>query len=191
MKKYLTIIIAAIISTTAFSQSKWTLDKAHTDIGFTTTHMKITEVYGEFKEFDGEVVTTSEDFDGSEIVFSAKVESIDTENSKRDEHLRSDDFFNAEKYPEIKFHGKIVKESNKYFLVGDFTIRDITEKVRFDVKYNGSIEVWGGKKAGFKISGTIDRFDYDLKWDRAIEDGGLIVGNEVLITCNIELDQVK
>jgi polyisoprenoid-binding protein YceI len=191
MRLYFVLVLAAILSTAAFSQTKWTLDKTHTNIGFTTTHMKITEVYGEFKEFDGEVVSTSDDFEGSTVVFSAKVESIDTDNSKRDEHLRSDDFFNAEKYPEIKFDGKIVKESNNYFLVGEFTIRDITEKARFDVKYNGSIEAWGGKKAGFKISGTIDRFDYDLKWDRAIEDGGLIVGNEVIITCNVELDQVK
>jgi len=191
MKKYLVIVLAAVVSTTAFGQTRWTIDKSHTNIGFTTTHMKIAEVYGEFREFEGEVTSTSEDFDGSKVTFTARVESIDTENSKRDDHLKSDDFFNSEKFPEITFKGKIVKEGNKYFLEGDFTIRDITEKVKFDVKYNGSIDAWNGRKAGFKVTGTIDRFDYDLKWDRAIESGGLIVGREVGITCNVELDEAK
>jgi len=191
MKKYLALIIAALISTAAISQTKWTLDKPHTNIGFTTTHMKIAEVYGEFKEFDGEVVSTSEDFAGSKVVFTVVVESISTDNDRRDQHLQSDDFFNAKKFPEIKFDGEIEKEGSKYFLVGDFTIRDITEQVRFDLKYNGSIKTGNRKKAGFKVTGTIDRFDYDLTWDRAIESGELIVSREIVISCNVELNEVK
>jgi polyisoprenoid-binding protein YceI len=191
MKKYLFIVAAVMISISGFGQTKWTLDKSHTNIGFTITHMMISEVYGEFTEFDGEVVSTSEDFDGSKVSFTAKVESINTENEKRDQHLQSDDFFNAKEFPELTFDGKIVKENDKYFLIGDFTIRDVKEEVKFDVRYNGTIEAWNGKKAGFKITGTIDRFDYNLKWDRAIESGGLIVSREVTITCNVELDEVK
>ena len=191
MKKYLFIAAAALISISAFGQTKWTLDKSHTNIGFSITHMKISEVYGEFTEFEGEVISTSDDFDGSKVSFSAQVASIDTKNEKRDQHLQSDDFFNAAEYPEIRFEGKILKEGNDYFLAGDFTIRDITEEVKFDVRYNGTIDAWNGKKAGFKITGTIDRFDYNLKWGRTIESGGLIVSREVTISCNVELDEVK
>lgn len=191
MKKYLFIAAAALISISGFGQTKWTLDKSHTNIGFSITHMKISEVYGEFREFEGEVISTSDDFDGSKVSFSAQVASIDTKNEKRDQHLQSDDFFNAAEYPEIRFEGKILKEGNDYFLAGDFTIRDITEEVKFDVRYNGTIDAWNGKKAGFKITGTIDRFDYNLKWGRTIESGGLIVSREVTISCNVELDEVK
>lgn len=189
--RILTLLALVLYSTQTFAQTKWTVDKAHTNIKFTVTHMMIAEVDGEFQEFDATVTSTKENFDGSDVVFSAKTASIDTENERRDNHLKSDDFFNAEKFPEIKFSGKLQKEGDKYYLVGDFTMRDVTKPVKFDVKYNGTVEGGRGKKAGFKVTGTVDRFDYNLKWDRTMDAGGLVVGKEVGITCNVELNEVK
>jgi polyisoprenoid-binding protein YceI len=192
MKKTLFSILAVVLIGTqaVTAQTKWALDKSHTDIRFTATHMVISEVDGEFKEFDGSVVSTSDDFAGSEVEFVAKVASIDTDNERRDGHLKSDDFFNAEMYPEVKFKGKITKEGDKFFLVGDFTMRDVTQPIKFDVKYNGQVPGRGGKKAGFKITGSVDRFAYGLKWNNAIETGELVVSQEIKITCNVELNEV-
>ena len=150
----------------------------------------ISEVNGTFNEFDGSVISSNEDFSDSEITFTAKTASVFTDQERRDNHLKSDDFFNAEEYPEMKFSGNIIKEGEAYFLIGDLTIRDITKQVKFDTKYNGTIPGRRGRKAGFKVSGTIDRFEYGLKWDRAIETGSLVAGREIRITCNIELNEV-
>ena len=191
MKKIaLVILIAQVFSQSSLAQTEWAIDKAHSNIRFSVMHYVITEVEGQFKEFDAKVTSNSaDDFNGATIEFAAKVASIDTDNEKRDGHLKSDDFFNADKYPEIKFKGKLEGTGNDYELVGDFTMRDVTKPVRFKVKYNGSVPVKNGMKAGFKISGEVDRFEYGMKFDRALETGGLVVGQEVGITCNIELNQ--
>ncbi len=188
----LIIFVLTLCFSQSFAQTKWALDKSHTNIKFTVTHMMISEVDGEFREFDATVTSTKDNFDGSEVEFIAKTASIDTGNERRDNHLKSDDFFNAEQFPELKFKGKIQKEGEKYYLVGDFTIRDVMKPVKFDVKYNGTINGGRGKKAGFKVMGTINRFDYNLKWDRMIEaGGGLVASKEIAITCNVELNEVK
>ena len=121
MKKTLFSILAVVLIGTqaVTAQTKWALDKSHTDIRFTATHMVISEVDGEFKEVDGTVETTSDDFVGAQVQFVAKVASIDTDNERRDGHLKSDDFFNAEMYPEIKFNGKIVKEGDNLSTIAD------------------------------------------------------------------------
>ncbi|HEY8396783.1 MAG TPA: YceI family protein, partial [Flavihumibacter sp.] len=108
-------------------------------------------------------------------------------------HLKSDDFFNAEKYPTIKFEGTSMKPlgNNKYELTGNLTIRDVTKQVTWNVTHGGILAGSRGKKAGFKATTTINRFDYGLKWDRATETGGLVVGKEVEITVKLELDEVK
>jgi len=190
MKKL--IIILALITTASagYSQTEWKIDKNHSSIRFASIHMVISEVVGKFNEFDGAIVSPAEDFGNSTVNFTAKVASIDTDNGRRDNHLRSDDFFNAEVYPEITFTGKIEKEDDNYFLVGNFTIRETTKDIKFDVKYFGQIPSKRGRKAGFKITGVINRFDYGLKWDNTIEAGGLVVGEEITITCNLELNEV-
>lgn len=185
------MLVALVWTQAVKAQTKWTLDKNHTNIRFTAVHYVITEVEGEFKEFDGSVTSASDDFEGAEIEFAAKVASISTDNERRDGHLKSDDFFNAEQFPEVKFAGKIEKEGNKYYLVGDFTMRDVTKPVKFDVIYNGTLALEKGKKAGFKIIGIVDRFEYGLKYDSTIETGGLVVSQEIQITCNVELNEVK
>lgn len=173
-----------------FGQTVWNLDKAHTEIQFNVQHLVISEVSGKFKEFDGKVTSSSEDFDGSEIHFKAMVNSINTDSEQRDGHLKSDDFFNAEKYPELHVKGKLEKNGSGYVLKGEMTIRDVTKPIAFDVKYNGTVtDPWGNTKAGFKINGSIDRFDYNLKWNALMEAGGAVVDEEINIVCNVELQK--
>jgi len=180
-----------LIGLQSFSQSNWTIDNSHSDIGFKVTHMAISQVDGRFTDFKANVTGAGDDFAGSDVEFSAKVASINTNNERRDGHLKSADFFDAESFPEIKLKGKIQKEGNKYFLVGDFTMKDITKRVKFDVKYNGMIDSGRGMKAGFRVTGVIDRFDYGLTWNRTIESGGLIVSREVEINCNVQLNEAN
>ncbi len=188
------LILALVLLTTqvVLAQTKWTIDKNHTDIRFTAIHYVITEVDGEFKVFEGSVTSMSDDFVGAEVQFTAEVGSISTDNERRDNHLKSDDFFNAEQFPQIKFSGKIEKEDDKLYLVGEFTMRDVTKPIKFDVTHNGTVDLGErGRKAGFKIKGSVDRFEYGIKFDRALETGGLVVSQEIQITCNVELNESK
>lgn len=184
-------ILAAIvwISVASFGQTTWTLDKNHTTIGFTTTHMVVSEVDGRFNQFDGKVVSKSDDFDGASIEFTAQVASVSTENERRDNHLKSDDFFSAEKYPAIKFEGTLVKDGGKYKLKGKLTMRDVTKEVNFDVTYGGTVDTGRGVKAGFKITGTINRQEFGLKWANKLASGDLVVADDVQIVCRVELNK--
>lgn len=190
MKKIACILLFASLTSGIFAQTKWKVDGGHTDIRFTVTHMLISEVDGEFSEFTGTVSSPSEDFTGSEVAFTAQAASVDTDNERRDNHLKGPDFFDAEEFSEITFTGKIEKEDEKHYLVGDFTMKGVTKAIKFDVKYNGQVSGRRGKKAGFKIQGEIDRFAYNLNWSRAMEAGGLVVGEIIQITCNVELNEV-
>lgn len=182
--------VPLIISSSVLAQTTWTIDKAHSRVGFSVTHMVITDVEGYFKNYDAEITTEGDDFSKAKIDFTVKTNSIFTDNEKRDDHLRSDDFFNAEKYPMMTFKGKSMTKINdkKFKLVGDLTIRDVTKQVELDVKYNGTVkDAWGNTKAGFKITGEINRFDYNLKWNKAIETGSLVVGKEVELIIDLQL----
>lgn len=188
------MVVLVLLSTTLIAQVSWKLDKPHTKIGFTVTHMLITDVDGNFKEYSGSIVSQNDDFQNAKIEFEAEIASIFTDNNSRDKHLKSDDFFNAEKFPTLKFVSKSFTkiEGKNYKLVGDFTMKGVTKEVTFDVKYNGTItDPWGKTRAGFKISGEIDRFDYNLNWNKALETGGLVVSNEVEIDIKIELIKKK
>ena len=189
MKKVSTLLVAVAFAGTAFAQTTWNIDKPHSKVGFSVAHLVVSETEGNFKEFDGKVVSKAADFNGADVEFTAKVASVNTEDEKRDGHLMSDDFFNAEKYPEIKFKGNLVKQGTKYVLKGNLTIRDVTKPVTLDVVYGGTAKAFGGEKAGFKINGKINRQDYNLKWSKTTEAGGLVVGDEVEITAKIELNK--
>lgn len=173
--------------------AKWALDKGHSNVKFTVTHMVVSDVEGSFKLFDGAMEHTKADYSDAKITFSVDVNSINTDNTNRDNHLKGDDFFNAATYPSMKFESTSFTPlgGNKYKLDGNLTIRDVTKPVSFDVTYGGSINTQRGAKAGFKAKTTINRFDYNLKWDRATETGGLVVGKEVGIQVNVELNEVK
>jgi polyisoprenoid-binding protein YceI len=188
MKKLTTLILGLLISGGVFAQTKWTLDKAHSNVTFAVTHMTVAETTGEFKEYDINVTSPSEDFNGADVVFTAKTASIDTKNERRDGHLKSADFFEAEKYPDLKFVGKLAKDGGKYKLKGQLTIKDVTKDAEFDVVYRGTLKQSKGTKAGFKLTGVVNRYDYNVKFDAKVESGGLVVGKDVEITANIELN---
>lgn len=189
MKKINSLFALLLIAGSTFAQASWTIDKAHSKIGFTVTHMAISEVEGNFKDFDATVNAKTDDFSGSDVTFTAKVASIDTDNEKRDGHLKSPDFFDAEKYPEISFKGTLEKAGDKYKLKGDFTMHGVTKKVELDVTYGGTMDTGRGKKAGFKVSGKIDRKDYGLVWANKTPGGELVVSDKVDISCKIEVDK--
>jgi polyisoprenoid-binding protein YceI len=190
MKKLLLSIGLLVGATLTYGQTEWVTDNAHTTIGFSVSHLVISEVEGEFHEFTASVKSPSEDFAGSEVSFAAQIGSIDTDNEQRDGHLKSPDFFDAENFPELKFNGKVVKTGDKYTLVGKLTMRDVTKDVTFAVKYNGTIkDPYGNIKSGFKISGTVNRKEYGLKWGVLTEAGGAVVSDQVEIICNVELQK--
>jgi polyisoprenoid-binding protein YceI len=168
--------------------SVWTVDKPHTNVKFSISHLVISDVDGNFRSFDGTMEASKADFSDAKINFTADVSSINTDNDMRDNHLKSDDFFNAAKFPQIKFVSTsfIPQGDNKYKLAGNLTIRDITKAVTFDVKYGGTVVAMGGTHAGFKATTKIDRFDYNLKWNKATEGGGMVVGKDVDITLNVD-----
>jgi polyisoprenoid-binding protein YceI len=167
--------------------TNWTLDKPHTNVKFSVSHLVISDVDGKFKSFDGTMTNTKPDFSDAKINFSADVSSISTDNDQRDAHLKSDDFFNEAKFPQIKFESTsfVPLGNNKYTLVGNLTIRDVTKAVTFDVKYGGTVNMYG-THIGFKATTTINRFDYNLKFSATTESGGMVVGKDVDITLNVD-----
>lgn len=194
MKKINILLVVMLFSASLFAQTKWTVDKSHSKVQFSVTHMVISDVSGNFKNFDTYVETNGDDFENAKIDFWADVNSINTENEGRDKHLKSDDFFNAEKFPKIIFKSKSMKKvsDGKYQLVGDFTMRDVTKEITLDVSYRGMVgDGRGGTKAGFKIKGEVNRFDYNLKWNGLVETGGLVVGKEVSLMIDLELQKIK
>lgn len=175
----------------ATEATTWTIDKAHSNVKFNVTHLVVSEVDGSFKVFDGSMVHTKPDYSDAKINFSVDVNSINTDNDMRDKHLKSDDFFNAEKYPAMSFESSSFTPlgGNKYKLSGNLTIRDVTKPVVFDVTYGGTVTAMGKTKIGFKAKTTIDRFDYNLKWNKATEAGGLVVSKEVDLLVNVEMNK--
>ncbi len=169
--------------------TKWVVDKVHTNVLFSVSHLVVSDVEGKFKSFDGSLQSDKADFSDANIEFTVDVSSISTDNENRDNHLKSDDFFNAAKFPQIKFVSTSFQPTggNKYKLSGNLTIRDVTKPVVFDVTFGGIASAMGGTHAGFKAKTTINRFDYNLKWSATTEAGGLVVGKDVDITINLDL----
>ena len=189
MKKTLIALALLVATLSTNAQTTWKSENSHTNVRFSVPHLVISETEGTFKKFDGTVVSSNADFTDAKIDFSIDVASINTDNEMRDNHLKSDDFFNAEKFPKITFKGVSLKKvsGNKYILEGDLTIRDVTKRVKLDVVYNGTVkDPYGNTKAGFKITGIINRFDYNLKWNTMAE-AGAVVGQDVTLVVNLEL----
>jgi polyisoprenoid-binding protein YceI len=191
MKKIWIMSFVFILSTAAlFSGDKgWTLDKAHSNIGFSVKHMVISRVTGNFRKFDVTFNSTKDDFTDGYVEAVIDVASINTDNEKRDQHLQSDDFFNAAKFPQIKFKSSSFQKvgGSKYKITGAMTMRDVTKQVTFDAEYNGTVKSpWGATVCSWTVTTAVNRFDYNLKWSKAIETGGLIVGDMVAITMDLE-----
>ncbi|MBL7682236.1 MAG: polyisoprenoid-binding protein [Flavipsychrobacter sp.] len=178
----------------ATTATKWNLDRSHSGVKFSVSHLVISETEGTFKVFDGTVTSPSTDFNNASINFNVDVNSINTDDDKRDGHLKSDDFFNAEKYPAMKFTSTSFKKvkGNQYALEGNLTIRDVTKKVKLNVVYGGTVkDPWGNIKAGFKATGKINRKEFGLKWGAVTEAGGAVVGDEVNMEIKVEFAQQK
>ena len=174
------------------AQTTWKADATHSSVKFSVSHLVVSETEGTFKVYDANVTSTKEDFTDAKIDFAIDVNSINTENEMRDKHLKSDDFFNAEKFPKILFKGASFKKvsGNKYLLEGELTIRDVTKKVKLHVMYGGTVkDPYGNTKAGFKVTGTVDRLAYGLKWNTLTEAGGAVVGKDVELTVKLELQK--
>ncbi len=194
MKKAVVAFAAFFIMSASMAQTTWKIDNSHSNVKFSVTHLVVSDVDGSFKDYAATIQSSKPDFTDATIDFSVNVNSINTDNENRDKHLKSDDFFNAEKFPQMIFKGTSFKKvsGNKYALEGNLTIRDITKKIKFVVLYGGTVkDPWGNIKAGFKATGSVNRFDYNLKWNTLTEAGGAVVGKEVRITLNLEFTQQK
>jgi len=193
MKKLL-ILLAALASVNGTQAANWKVDASHSNVKFTVTHLVVSEVEGYFRVFDGSISAEKEDFSDANIQFSVDANSINTDNTNRDEHLKGDDFFNTAKFPSMTFKSTSFKKvsDKKYVLTGNLTIRDVTKQVSFDVTYNGKVkDPWGNTKSGFKASSSINRQDYKLTWSKLTEAGGAVVSDEVDIRLNLEFKLEK
>ena len=187
MRKFSALLLALVF---AFSiqAAAWEADVTHSSVQFVVSHLTISKVRGEFTDFDGALNFDGQNLKDGSVNFTVKTASISTGNTNRDDHLRSDDFFNAVQYPVIKFVSKQVTpgEGNKFALIGELTIRDSTKVVSFDCEYHGMLEAMGGKRAGFSAETTINRQDFNVKFNKALETGGLVVGNDVKLSLELE-----
>lgn len=178
-------------ATPVTTQTKWSLDQAHSEIGFRIKHLMIAHVKGTFKTFDASIYTTSNDFTTAEVNVWIDPSSIDTRDTKRDEHLKGADFFDVNNHKQISFTsstiGKPDTEGN-HELWGELTMMGITKNLKLNAHFGGIIkDPWGNEKAGFAISGKIRRSDWGLTWNAPIEAGGLLVSDELSISCEVEL----
>ena len=194
MKKIkLSAVLLLIAAVSSVAQTNWKVDASHSKLGFSVTHMMISETEGKFKLYEGKIAAkTDADFTDATIEFSVDVNSINTDDDKRDGHLKSDDFFNVEKFPKITFKSTSVKKGkvkNQYIVIGDLTIRDVTKKVTFIATHTGKNvkDPWGMTRTAFAVTGLINRMEYGLKWNAALETGGVAVSELVKINCVLEL----
>ncbi len=173
------------------TKTKWVIDPVHSEIAFKVKHLMITNVKGVFKEFEASIYTTGDDFMTAEVDFWMDPASVDTGSADRDAHLKGADFFDVENHKEITFTAntyETVDSDGSYELYGDLTIRGITKRVKLDVEFGGVVkDPWGNEKAGFSINGKINRKDWGLNWNAALEAGGLLVSDAVVISCEVQL----
>jgi len=179
-----------ILNLTIMTKTNWVLDPTHSELGFKIRHLMISNVSGSFKNFKIDVKTENEDFSTAKILATVDMDSIDTKNQQRDEHLRNSDFFETDKYPELIFKStKIEKaEEDTFILHGDLTMKGITKPVKLNLEFNGLVkDPWGGERAGFLLTGKINRHEWGINFNAALEAGGLALGEDVKIHSEVEL----
>ena len=169
-------------------KTKWALDPTHSEVHFKVKHLVISTVTGSFKAFDGNFEAENDDFSNAQIDFSLDVSSIDTNQGQRDTHLKSSEFFDAEKYPKITFSStSFTKDGEDYDLQGHLTIKDQTKPVKLSVEFGGTAtDFYGNEKAGFEITGKISRKEFGLTWDAVTEAGAIVVGDEIKLNINVQ-----
>jgi polyisoprenoid-binding protein YceI len=166
----------------------WNIDASHSGINFSIRHMVVSKVRGRFTKYAG-TLTLGEDLTSAIVDATIAAESIDTGTAQRDAHLRSADFFDVEKFPELKFRSKRIEkvDDTHYLLIGDLTIRGVSREVHLDVEYGGRAkDPWGNERLGFLARGSLDRKDFGLGWNQVLEAGGFLVGDRVEIELEVE-----
>jgi polyisoprenoid-binding protein YceI len=190
MRKILTLVaLVALLSTVpAAAQGTFSIDTTHSNVGFKIRHL-VAKVSGEFTEFDGKITADFQNLDASGVEFTIKTASIDTSNEKRDGHLRSADFFDAENHPEITFKSSKItkKDGNSYVVAGILNMRGVAQPVILDVDYLGEMQAMGGTRAGYEITTTLNRQDFGVSWNRVLDQGGVVLGDDVEVTINLEV----
>ena len=175
------------------ASTTWQLDPAHSEVTFRVRHLMVSNVSGKFKNFSSSVSTEGDDFSTANIEFTADTASVDTGVEYRDQHLRGDDFFNSEAFPTLRFKSSSIKPTGdgEYQLDGDLTIRDVTKPVTLHVEMGGvAKDPYGNIKAGFEVSGKINRKEFGLSWNALTEAGGAVAGDEVKFQANIQYAKV-
>ncbi|MBE4907481.1 YceI family protein [Bacillus luteolus] len=171
------------------TKTKWAVDPTHSSVEFSIKHMMFTNVRGAFNSFDATIVADPTDLTSADITFSVDLASIDTRNADRDNHLRSADFFDVENKPSMTFTSTNIsrKSDNEYDVTGDLSLNGVTKSQNFLVTFEGSgKDPWGNEKAGFSVEGTINRSDFGLTWNAALETGGVLVGDKVKVSLQIQ-----
>jgi polyisoprenoid-binding protein YceI len=186
-----TMTATAQAAPTTGAKTQWKLDATHTSVEFSAKHLMITTVKGRIADVEGTIEIDEKNPKNSSVEAVLKAASIDSRTTQRDDHLRSGDFLNVEKFPEIRFRSTKIEGGREEFkLTGDLTIRDVTKPITLDVTFEGETkDPWGGERAGFSAKGKIDRRDFGLTWNQILEAGGVAVGNEIKI--NVEVEAIK
>ena len=174
---------------TTETQTLWKIDPTHSEVQFKVKHLVISTVTGSFKSYEGQIEADGDTFENAQATFTADIDSITTNNEDRDNHLKSDDFFNAEQYPHLRFESKNFEKvgEGKYKVTGEMTIRDVTKEVTLDVVHGGTVtDPYGQTKAGFEVTGSINRKEFGLTWSAVTEAGNVVVGDEVKLQLNVQ-----
>ncbi|WP_373396910.1 YceI family protein [Algoriphagus halophilus] len=168
--------------------TKWIIDPTHSEVSFKVKHLVISTVTGYFRKFEGSAESASDNFEGATVSFSADIDSIDTNQTDRDNHLKSADFFDAENHPKLTFAGKISQVDGEYKLIGDLTMRETTKQVELDVDFGGVAgDPYGQTKAGFEIEGKVNRKEFGLAWSAVTEAGSVVVSDQVKLILSVQL----
>jgi len=171
------------------AKSKWALDPTHSSVTFTIRHMMFSKVKGAFNRFDASIEADPHDLTTADIAFTVDLASVDTNNSDRDNHLRSPDFFDVEKHPNMTFKATRIEKTGegRYKVTGDLSLHGVTRSETFDVVFEGEgKDPWGNVKAAFHAEGVVNRKDYGLNWNAVLETGGFLVGDEVKVEIDIQ-----
>lgn len=176
----------------AATKTTWKLDPTHTSVEFSAKHLMITTVKGRITDIEGTIHGDEKDPRNSSVEAILKAASLDTRTDQRDQHLRSADFLDVEKFPEIRFTStRIQGDKESFKLTGDLTIRDVTKPITLDVEFEGTTrDPWGGDRVGFSAKGKFDRREFGLTWNQALEAGGVVVGNEIKISLEVQAIKV-
>ncbi|WP_022822005.1 YceI family protein [Hymenobacter norwichensis] len=171
----------------------WVLDPTHSEVQFKIKHLVISTVTGSFKKFEGKAVTENDTFENAQVTFSLDVASIDTNQEQRDEHLRNNDFFDAATHPQITFTStSLTKKGDDYKLAGNMTVKDVTKPVTLDVEFGGTAtDFYGNEKAGFEVTGKINRKEFGLTFHAVTEAGSIVLGDDVKLFANVQFIKQK